>query len=361
MKIAVISSYAWIKQANNYGALLQYYALQKYLSERGHDVYWIRFEGKTNIKRFFKDIIRLSLHNNLKCFISSIRCHNSFMEFTKRNLNLSQEKYRTFEDIDQNPPLADIYITGSDQVWGGTSKENYLCFVKDNAKKVAYAASFGKASISDEQLEVVQPWIKDFKAVSVREDTGVEICKQIGVNAIHLLDPTLLLDAIEYPTSKEKINNNYIFGYFLNVNTLDSIRWDHINSFSIKQGLELKISAVQGSEYIFPEKYVVYLSPQEWLTNYRDAKYVVTNTFHGTVFCIIFHKKFVVIPQTGLSSLQNTRLLSLLHMLKLEDRVWKEGVDLSELISHEINWSRTDDIIKELRSKTDFFFQQLGI
>lgn len=107
--------------------------------------------------------------------------------------------------------FADFYITGSDQVWGGILKPNFLCFVSDRKQKIAFAASFGRKELSENQEEKgVSNWLKSFGNISVREKEGVEICKSLGIDAVQILDPTFLLSKYDYLQfhKKRKIEKN---------------------------------------------------------------------------------------------------------------------------------------------------------
>lgn len=361
MEVAVISSYSWIIRANNYGALLQYYALQQYLQKRGHHVYWIRcLSGGREIGFSLKSYIKSFLRRDICSYQDTIKCHQSFMEFVNRYLNLSESQYSDNQDLSKNPPKADIYITGSDQVWGGILQENYLRFVDDNSKKVSYAASFGSADKPKEQLEIIKSWIRDFRAVSVREASGVEICKTMGIEATLLIDPSLLLNNSEYPT-KEVETTDFVFCYFLNVKGLESIRWDELLCFAKSKHCQLKVCAVQGSERFFPKNYLVAPSPEEWLGYYKKAKYVVTNSFHGTAFSIIFRKQFGVVLQQGNNSNQNTRMENILSMFNLQNRIVSPDCNLEDIMMNDINWQETSDLLAHQRERSYFFFEKVNL
>ena len=359
MKIGVISSYACIRTANNYGALLQYYALQKYLKKRGHDVFWIRsIIPQSRIHIFLR---HLKNYRNPVFIYKFYRCHKSFLDFQKKFLNVTSKEYKGNIDLSIDCPPADFYITGSDQVWGGTLKENYLCFVKDSSKKIAYAVSFGRDNLDESHASIVMPWINEFKAISVRESSGVNICKKLlGRNVEHLLDPTLLIKASLYPSSSSSSTSSLLYCYFLNIFGTEEIKINEIRMLSKKLAIPLKIAACQYSEIFFQREELVMPTPEQWLQNYRDAKYIVTNTFHGTVFAIIFHKPFVTILQSGASSSQNGRMISLLTMLELSDRILTD-LPLEETISKPIKWENVEKILDLYRKKTDNFFSTLGI
>ena len=282
----------------------------------------------------------------------------SFMKFCKDYLNMSENVYTELSDA-TSYPLADYYITGSDQVWGGTQPKCFLSFVRDDKKKISYAASFGKGEITKEHLETITPWVKQFTHVSVREAEGVDICRQMGVNAQHLLDPTLLLNECDYPHQKLKIKRTYVFVYWLNLRSKSDVRWSEIEAFAKQSGNDLKICAVQGSQYLFSNAELVYPSPVAWLSYYQQAQYIVTNTFLGTVFAIIHRKPFLCILQSGASANQNTRMKSLLFSLGLEDRILKLEENIATAMSKSIDWNQVTDTIQLCRKKSDAFFSFL--
>ena len=359
MKIGVISSYACIRTANNYGALLQYYALQKYLMNRGHDVFWIRsILPQSHLRIFLRHIKN---YKNLRLVHDFYKCHKTFIDFQKKFLKVTSREYKGNDDLSINCPFADFYITGSDQVWGSTLKENYLRFVKDSSKKIAYAASFGHDHLNENHARIVMPWIREFKAVSVREISGVHNCKKYWGGVVeHLLDPTLLIDSLLYPISNRASREDLLFCYFLNVVNTSTIRIDEIRELAKDLGILLKIASCQYSEVFFKQNELIMPSPEQWLQNYHDAKYIITNTFHGTVFAIIFRKPFVTILQDGESSAQNGRMISLLTMLGLKDRILTDQ-SLYTTISKPIDWLRIEEKLCLYRKKTDNFFSTLGI
>ncbi len=355
MKIGVISSFAYIKNNNNYGALLQYYALQKYLKNLGHDSYWIRtIIARNSIFRLLRMLIK---YRSFRLLSNWCVVHKGFQSFIKIYLSVSKE-YFGFESIRNDPPEAECYITGSDQVWGSSSlKENYLLFAPKGKKRISYAASFGKDSISVEMEHDIKPWLSSFSAISVRESSGVDICRRIGINAEHLLDPTLLISANEYPSApNSRFKKPYIYCYFLNTKSHDDVFYNDIISFSQMKQLDLHVCAVQGSEIYFNDKYLVSPSPENWLTDYRHADFLFTNTFHGTVFAIIYHKPFVVILQKGASAKQNGRLLSLLRIFNLECQIWDGRNDIEIILQQNIDWTHIDKIKNDWINKTNLFF-----
>lgn len=363
LKAAVISSYAYIRGHNNYGSLLQYYAIQQYLKKFNIEVYWIRYMFPVSLIyiSLLKKLIRSLLHlqnSNIRNIYNHIITQRKFCKYIRTHCNLSPLKYDSINKLKQKLPLADIYITGSDQVWGGKLEPNYLTFVPNGKKKIAYAVSFGKREISIEHQEYISDWVKAFDAVSVREYSGIEICKKMGVNAIHLMDPTLLLDANEYlPANTPRIEKqSYIFCYFINDKSYENLRINDIISFCQKELTKLKITAIEGSETVIPQKFLCQYSPEGWLNHYKYADFIITNTFHGTVFCIIFKRPFCVLLQKGKSIKQNERIYSLLNMFGLQDRILCPNDSIDDMMIKEINWEHVEQVKNRNREKTYQFW-----
>lgn len=355
-KACVISSYAFIVTNNNYGALLQYYAIAKYLKSRGLLSYWLRYKvDDLTIKKRVKYILETK---SLRTYLNYIRCHKDFMQFVDSYLEVSDKEFYSIEELCNNLPEADYYITGSDQVWAGTLEANYLRFVPKNQKKIAYSASFGKDELELNHQKKIKPWLLDFDFISVRESSGVDICNTMGVRAKHLIDPTFLLSKDQYPISTDAIieSDRYIYCYFTNIsNSLNEVYWSQIVDFATNVGCKIIVTPIQGCERFFKNATCVYPSPENWLRYYRDAEFVITNTFHGSVFATIFEKKFLSILQEGYSSRQNTRIISILTYLGIESRVYNPSGIMEEQIIKEINWSSVTERINANRKRSDEF------
>ena len=198
---AIVSSYAYIVDHNNFGSLFQYYALQQYLKSLGVTAYWIRyvFPHLARYKSLFKKFVQALFHGyDVIFFLHYLRTQATFRSYIRTYCNVSKRKYDSIIELKRNVPVADIYITGSDQAWGGCLEPNYLTFVPRGKRKIAYAVSFGTRNITPEHAANIRNWVEDFDFVSVRESSGVEICRNLGVKARHLLDPTLLIDDNDY-------------------------------------------------------------------------------------------------------------------------------------------------------------------
>lgn len=349
-KVCIISAYAYIIDHVNYGSLLQYFALEKKLKELGYEPYWMRFvltKEKDSVSRRVKKILKYWLnYNGIRNQKNTLK---KFAHYVSHYLNVSERMYDE-KILSTHIPEAEAFITGSDQVWGGTLKPNYLCFVPDGKLKISYAASFGKENISKAQLDIVAPWIRRLDYISVRESSGKEICNRIGVAAEKVLDPTLLIESSQYPVDYKiaLALDKFCFGYFLNFDDNQKDILATIDGFSTRQDIKVLYAAgASNIDRFVPQKSKVYLSPEEWIGMYQKAEAIFTNTFHGTVFALIFHKKFLVFLQKGKTSKQNERILSLLQMVGLESQIYNGAKEVEEQLEQMVDWTYVDNIIEK--------------
>lgn len=353
----VISSYAYIIDHINYGAILQYFALEKALKQCGIQAYWLRYTIATSkTKRLIKRIIRF-IHYG-KNEIRAYKALRSFIFFLQNYCHVSEKEYKTETQLKQSTPIADIYITGSDQVWAGTLAPNYLCFAPSNKTKCSYAASFGKGAITDEQKEIIAPWLQNIDFISVREASGQRICSDLGITAEKVLDPTLLIDANNYPVQKLNDSTN-IFCYFLNILSKEEIYWSTVKKWSQEQNLSIGVACTEETYNLFDYNESLFLSPNDWLDKYHNAKYILTNTFHGTVFSVIFNKPFLFFKQQGKTQEQNERIYSFLSQLNLLSRIYKPEEDFSQQLQEPIDWDCTNRIISEERKNSINFISKV--
>ena len=359
MKIAILTQ----PLRANYGGILQNYALQQVLKKMGHEPYTFDLGLYT-----WKDWFIITS----KCIIKRIIGMSCSFPETPINRKKKEKILRRFVDkhISLVSPRCDkpskkyileydlqAIVVGSDQVW--RPKYNYpiekmfLNFAQSlNIKRVAYAASFGTSDweYKEEQLKICKQLVQQFDAISVREDSGVELCKKyLNVSATHVLDPTLLLTKDDYnkliadiPTAKD----SYLFAYILDED-------QRKRSFIAKIAKEKNLVPVilgAGKELKDDD------SIETWVAYFRDAKYVITDSFHGTVFSIIYNKDFIVIENMhrGLS-----RMYSLLKMFNLFDHIVTEvNVVARKSFSKKIDWSYVNDIWAKNRSESTFFLMK---
>lgn len=340
MKIGIMTF--WWSQ-DNYGQLLQCYALQKYLRDAGHDAYLIRYINEEK-SPFWKKILKafnpILLYRFIKGRITSKKImkeqatySRNFDEFRGKYINQSEVFYSSYKQLKENPPEADVYIVGSDQVWNFSifsNKNEYvynsihsymLDFGDDSIKRMSYAASWSVKSISEELISEIKPLIEKFSYISVREENGISLCKQCGYdNAELVCDPTLLLSADVYRNLYmdeyvRKIEKKYIILYMLN-NECD---FDIQQVYDYAKQKDLDVVYVTGNGVINNREKFFATIP-EWLYLIDNAEYVITNSFHCCVFSSLFNKKFGVVKLKGKVEGMNTRFVALFNLLGIESR-----------------------------------------
>ena len=326
----------------NYGAVLQAYALQTYLRNRGAQSEIVDFTTAEHLKAynvfqplnipFFKRmavylLVALRYFHLKRRIRRTIAFKKQYFNFTKR--------YSTVEEILNNPPQEDIYISGSDQVFNLSSpyyEVYYLNFNKGTAKKVAYAASFGHADFTVELKEKITPYLLDFDLLSCRESTGAQFLSSItGKPVPTVVDPTMLLSEEQwrkvtiYPNMKD-----YIFIYDLNGGE-DLIEIaKRLKALIHKPIVCLTCGAT--NYYRDADRVFVDAGPAEFLGWIANAAYVVTDSFHGTSFSLIFSKPFLNYVAIERAS---DRVTTILQSIGMEDRMIRcEEIDSYDYKSH---------------------------
>ncbi|MEY8688015.1 polysaccharide pyruvyl transferase family protein [Bacteroides sp. AN502(2024)] len=379
MRIGILTCWS---SKDNYGQQLQCWALQQYLRGQGHQPYLVRFVAqcpslwKHVMNKFqlstFKHLIsgrrsREKAEWRIEKQLAAINKANNpkreFDKFRNKYIAMSDRIYTTLSELRESPPVADAYITGSDQVWFDTlSNPNnrawYLDFGSESVLRISYAASIGREILPSEQ-KLFTRLIQRLDAVSVREQSGWEQCQRASrTDIMQVIDPTLLIDSQSYSalTKGEKLHNeDYIFVYVLNVRTQQEIHAGEIESYRLSKGLKLK--TVYSSGYyqgrnLFEGNDSLSATIPEWITLIRDARCVASSSFHGIVFSIIYHRSFVAIPLTGKRSKANARLTSLLGSLGLQERIMADGSDFKALMDKPIDWDDVERRLSALRSKS---------
>lgn len=378
---------------NNYGGLLQAYALQTSLERMGHSVSILNrpmpfVSDKANdkiglkAKRFFINSIKLLLNKPLTTIYHELLPHqwpvvNRFTQiFINRYHHKSPDFYTTLQLIDYcKRERIDAYVVGSDQCWRplySPCLQNYfLDFAQDwDVKRVAYAASFGVEhwEYSDELTKACAPLVQKFDAVSVREESGITLCQEhLGVNAVHVLDPTMLLNPEDYNalinaydpaifditpehslSTVDRTEGKKLFNYVLD---LSPMKKQFIKNVSQKAGLTPVYCMPKDfrAQEVF-EKYpddCTFPPVELWLQSFRDSEMVIADSFHGTVFSIIYNKPFWVLGNPGRGM---ARFSSLLKMFGLEDRLVTPDVFDKIEIFAPIDWKQVNARREELKT-----------
>lgn len=358
----------------NFGGTLQAFALQKILIDKGYEVETINYQYSE--MSWFKKILSF-----LKNYI--VR-RKKVIHFTVNEKNIIKSKHSTF--IKDNIKYSKVFrdklnlkkyfeiekfdavIVGSDQVWRVAYSPDielfFLDFLEENnlIKKIAYSASFGidKWQFFGEQNDKIKSLVEQFDSISVREKNAIKLCNEHwGLSVEHTLDPTLLLAQDDYKILVDKAGivknkNAGIFCYILdeNINKLKTIELVEYSlckkSFNVNPVKKIKDSFIINNynDYIIPEI-------EEWLNAFIDADFVITDSFHGTVFSIIFKKPFVSIVNIERGG---SRFISLLNDLNLTDRMINNVEDItSDMLSRKINFDEVHKSLDKLRKSSISF------
>lgn len=368
MKIGILTYHF----SDNYGALLQAYGLYKWLEEAGHHVSFIPYhphyveEGGS----FFAPTSLRAIKSNVKILylkLSSLRARVSmpssvrigFENFRHLQLRIPANEVSTKEQLECVVGSYDLLICGSDQIWNpsehfGVDPVYFLDFKTPNRpRRISYAASFGKNHLADTFTGDITKCLAALDAISVREESGVQIVKQLcNRDAAHVPDPTLLYgDFGRLLGTTGRPSERTVFVYCLRAP--DGVREI---SQRIAEQEQLNIVAAYNPHRRWREiGRTVYLDPQGWLASIYDARYVITNSFHGAVFSILFKKPFVAVGLPSSKGALSERVLSLLDSVDLRDRfVLPHEVDSAmEVLRKPIDWEHAHGLLDEWRIKAE--------
>ena len=359
----------------NYGGLLQAYALQQILKGMGHDVVTDRL-GVVQKLPLWNRALRFLYHATQFYILKNYRY--LFFSFNKeskakRSIAINVERFvnihidtidlftRSNENVINTVRQFDAIVVGSDQVWRATMSDiptYFLSFTKAiNVKRIAYAASFGTDDLNEYSkmdMKIASESIRLFDAISVREESGVHLCRDyFKIDAVHVLDPTMLLSKDDYLKLIEgedsSCSTDMLLTYILDrvqekneiINKIGNVL--HLTSYEngpVKYFSNIIENNV--SECIFP-------SVSRWLAGFRDAQFVVTDSFHGTVFSIIFNKPFVAILNSERGA---SRFISLLSILGLENRLISTGGEVSEEHLRPIDYTEVNRILDDWKRQS---------
>lgn len=342
-KVCIITLYG----NSNFGNKLQNYALQEYIKKLGDfSVETVREHNtdfKTVIKRWIKKIIDNKVTERTKLFL----------DFNK-NINYTKKIYSR-----QNPKRLnnyDYYVVGSDQVWNpefsGLSSLDLLSFT-DSKNKISYAASFGVSSVSENYKDVINSNISKFKKISVREEAAKEILENaLVLNDIDVvIDPTMLLDASEWERVMRKPKNfdgrkKYILNYFLG--KLSDLKKSEIERVASENNCEI-------INILDPESPFYNCGPSEFLYLEKNAFLICTDSFHSSVFAILFNRPFIIFNRDDKVESMNSRIETLLSTFQIENRAF-EGLISNENLKH--NYDLAYKILAEKREESKKFLME---
>ncbi len=338
-KIATIT-FHW---CNNYGAVLQAYALQQFLLSNGFD---------TEIINYLPWKVRLlkNLETIQKKQFELKQRERSIKRFIKNELILSTKRYYTHKSLFACSNKYDTVICGSDQVWNQsfllhsefvTNLSYYLDFVNDETKKIAYAVSFGAEDFPGEVKEKIKPYANRMNFLGVREKSGQILLESIGVDSMLVLDPTLLINADTYKkliTKAKKSDEQKVFTYIL-----------HDNQTNAEKTCEYVCSRYNEKPF---SKIQLNLGIYEWLEKINHSEFIVTNSYHGVIFSIIFQKPFIAVRVEN--SGMNGRIDTLLSNLGIENRIIEKfnPETVGKIMNQNIDWNKVDIRLENIKKNS---------
>jgi len=361
--------------AENYGAVFQAYGLVTGLRDLGLDVQIINYhpayvEGGgsfrlPNSKKNIRANLVIAYQKMMKLvsiFRDSKGLKEKFENFRAQNLYVSDRKYKSLKELKASPPALDVYICGSDQIWNpseqyGVDPAYFLDFGNEQVKRISYAASFGRDTLDESTHQKIGDLLQVFDAISVREKTGVDLAHKISGRDISWMpDPTILLTDYSPIIKPPADRKPYMFSYVLRSGGGITEIQSHI-----AEALSLDIVVPHNpmkrwktiGETIYP-------GPEEWLGYIKHANFVVTNSFHGTVFSVLFNKPFITIGLAGKKSGLNARAIALLKRVGLEHRLLTDLTieNAEKLLQEDIDWEDVNNKLAGWREEAHKFLKK---
>lgn len=344
--------------SDNYGAVIQSYALRTVINRMS--------DCQAEVINFIPRRKRgcYGNHDIQKKYISKLE---SFLEFNKNENMITQKEFYKIEELNQEE--YDCFVVGSDQVWNTSflsfNTAYLLDFVKYGQKKISYAASVG-LDVNSKHLkrEIFEKYIPDFDYLSVREKTHEKFIDSFtDKNVQVVLDPTLLLAPNDYDSLIKdveefrdvEVEGDYIFFYYLKHDATTPLACSFVNMLSIKYNLKVVHFYVDMPEHVFKNesKSFYFEGPKDFVWYIKHAKIVVTNSFHGTIFSLLYHKPFYTYVVKSMES----RVLDLLGSLGLSERLIRGYKPLKE-VSFDIDYESVDERLNDERMKSIKFLEE---
>lgn len=359
MKVAIITMHA----ARNYGAVLQTYALQHYFEEMGNEVEIIDYKLPNQTTKGYLFNINSKFNKNpilkmaylAKTLYPKYITTKLFRDFQRRKLKLS-EPVAFDKEKRWNFPQADLYCSGSDQIWnpranGGINSAYFLDGV--TGKKISYASSIGIRDLTDEEGKKIKEYLKDYSCISVRELSSIPILQHLGYQPVCVLDPTLLLGQEEwrYFSDVQIEEKPYLLVYYFgNAKSILNIA----SQIAQKRDLKVRRISVGFEKYSNDDVIEKFVTPERFVSLFLNASYVITNSFHGTIFSINFEKQFLSYPTTE----NNARFDSVFQMFDLQERNLRKysGEKYKEL--SDIDYARVSRVLKEKREESYVYLKR---
>lgn len=352
----------------NYGSVLQTFATQMFWQKRGYQVefvdYWrkdqllrsrirkVIFEEKKNLKQWikkpFRDVLMvLSLYKNTKVF----------RKYLADNICKTSRRYYSFRELQAECPDADIFCTGSDQMWNsewnkGVEPGFFLEYAPKGKKRIAFSTSIGKTEFEEKEAKAIIPLIQKYDYITLREQSAVELLGHYGIKARLVLDPTLMFDKEWWQKyiGRGMYDEPYLLVYQLHMKH-ENADFEWLVKELAKR-IKLKIVRIV---YDYTDrkvgKKVYFPKVEDFLSLICHAGYVVTDSFHGTAFSINFNRPFAAVFPNRFG----TRMDNILKLLNLDDRKYFTGCDVGQLLEN-IDFDTVNEKLNRFRNQINAEF-----
>lgn len=376
MKVGIIT----LHKVPNYGSALQAFALQAFLQKQNINVELIDYKYPNDYHLSFipkKNFYKICRENVSRLYDYWIRRRRyqikAFERFYKKYYCLTPIEYLSVNQIEQTPPIFDIYITGSDQVWNPKTlfvdPVMFCSFAPLKYKRISFSASFSNSVLPEKDKEKVKKYLDYYSAIGVREKSSLKILYSLNlkknIKITCTCDPTLLLSSSEYSAigaeSTINIKQDYILVYLLNYAYDPEPAITYVVEDVVEHyGCDVVFIGHHRIHYKRKHKYIKGIGPCDFITLIENAKFIITSSFHGTMFAIIFRKPFVAI--TPAKHIADTRIIDVLNTIGLRDNYISSDKKLSRIsLSYRYPYTQEieDNIEKYINSSKKFLLSSL--
>ncbi len=358
MKICVIT----LLNVRNYGSVLQTLATQEILKNLGYEVEFIDYirevQTEKSLTRSYMNgipnnqVVRRMYNKFFNMPITNSRARKIFRGFVLEYINLTNKQYISSEELKRNLPNADIYCTGSDQMWNsgwnnGIEEAFFLDFV-EGKPKISFSTSFGLTEIPKNEEERTITLLKRYNFISVREQSAVSLLSKYDIKSINILDPTLMLSGdfwfkFAHRSSHKKDIDKYILVYQLHQEHGEVDFTHYVKKVSKTMDLPVKVISYGMTLNKVYDEYLFMPTMQDFVGAFARAEYIITDSFHGTSFSIVLNKSFTVAYPNSYS----TRIKNILELTGLEGRVLEHNDAL--VYDNAIDFTTVNDKLRNLQ------------
>lgn len=355
-KVAILTIHIGI----NFGSILQTIASYETVKQLGYEPIIINYIPKrATLKHYIKGAFASPIRFAWRSIFLPIylKYHSIYHRYLARYVDISTPIYDSDSFVDKCPK-SEVYIVGSDQVWNSLHNEGFngryfFEGIDKNAHKIAFCSSFGRSEIDALEQKKVKGLLDGFKAISVREDSGVDILNKIGIKSEQLIDPTFLFTKeIWWKYASQRIEKEPYVLVYTPYNTVNaSIIYGSARNLADKYGLKVVTFSWKAKRESLADRTVLFADPGDFLSLMQHADYVITNSFHGTAFSINLNKQFWVFQPSAFS----TRIESILKLTGLRDRMLMGKITDDDIMR--IDYKDINTILESERKKSINFLK----